>query len=40
LGNYSNPPEWKEILVYFGRSELQNYFQKLAEKKIKAVTKP
>eukprot|EP00388_Colpodella_angusta_P022255 GDKJ01056842.1.p1 GENE.GDKJ01056842.1~~GDKJ01056842.1.p1 ORF type:complete len:607 (+),score=157.74 GDKJ01056842.1:26-1846(+) len=40
LGNYDNPPEWTEILQYFRGSELQSYFTKLLENKIKAVIKP
>ena len=28
LGQYSNPPDWEEILKYFRGSELQGYFQR------------
>lgn len=36
----STPPDWAEILAYFRGSELQNYFTRLLEDNIKAVTKP
>lgn len=40
LGDYVNPPKWKDILTYFRGSSLQNYFKQLLEKEIKARTKP
>lgn len=40
LGRYDDPPEWTEILKYFRGSELQNFFTKVLEDDIKAVTKP
>ncbi|KAK4688635.1 ATP-binding cassette, sub-family E, member 1, partial [Tremellales sp. Uapishka_1] len=40
LGRYDDPPEWAEILKYFRGSELQNFFTKVLEDDIKAVTKP
>ena len=40
LGKYDDPPEWAEILKYFRGSELQNFFTKVLEDDIKAVTKP
>ncbi|KAK5168323.1 Fe-S cluster-binding ribosome biosynthesis protein [Saxophila tyrrhenica] len=40
LGRYDNPPDWEEILKYFRGSELQNYFTKVLEDDLKAVTKP
>ncbi|KAF2862720.1 hemin import ATP-binding protein hmuV [Piedraia hortae CBS 480.64] len=40
LGRYENPPDWEEILKYFRGSELQNYFTKMLEDNLKAVTKP
>jgi ATP-binding cassette subfamily E protein 1 len=40
LGKFSDPPEWTEILKYFRGSELQNYFTKILEDNIKAITKP
>eukprot|EP01002_Notosolenus_urceolatus_P013217 NODE_440_length_2082_cov_60.467782_g352_i0.p1 GENE.NODE_440_length_2082_cov_60.467782_g352_i0~~NODE_440_length_2082_cov_60.467782_g352_i0.p1 ORF type:complete len:660 (-),score=250.74 NODE_440_length_2082_cov_60.467782_g352_i0:60-2039(-) len=40
LGNFKNPPEWKEILNYFRGSELQGFFQRQLEEKCRSVTKP
>eukprot|EP01006_Ploeotia_vitrea_P047479 TRINITY_DN67133_c3_g1_i1.p1 TRINITY_DN67133_c3_g1~~TRINITY_DN67133_c3_g1_i1.p1 ORF type:complete len:685 (+),score=390.68 TRINITY_DN67133_c3_g1_i1:68-2056(+) len=40
LGQYSDPPEWQDILVHFRGSELQNFFTKLLEDDIKAIIKP
>lgn len=40
LGRYENPPDWEEILKYFRGSELQNYFTKVLEDNLKAITKP
>lgn len=40
LGRHDNPPEWAEILKYFRGSELQNYFTRILEDNLKAVTKP
>lgn len=40
LGKYDKPPEWKDILVYFRGSDLQNYFTKMLEDKMKAALKP
>lgn len=40
LGRYDAPPDWEEILVYFRGSELQNYFTKILEEKMKATIKP
>nr|ODN88911.1 ATP-binding cassette, sub-family E, member 1 [Cryptococcus depauperatus CBS 7855]ODN90085.1 ATP-binding cassette, sub-family E, member 1 [Cryptococcus depauperatus CBS 7841] len=40
LGRFDDPPEWQEILKYFRGSELQNFFTKVLEDDIKAVTKP
>jgi len=40
LGRYDDPPEWTESLKYFRGSELQNFFTKVLEDDIKAVTKP
>ncbi len=39
LGNFENPPNWKEILKFFRGSELQNYFTKLIEENLKALIK-
>jgi ATP-binding cassette subfamily E protein 1 len=40
LGQYSNPPDWEEILKYFRGSELQGYFQRILEDRLKALIKP
>ncbi|RMZ23467.1 hypothetical protein D0859_12496 [Hortaea werneckii] len=40
LGRYENPPDWEEILKYYRGSDLQNYFTKILEDDLKAVTKP
>eukprot|EP00917_Polyrhabdina_sp_WS-2016_P022221 GHVP01048257.1.p1 GENE.GHVP01048257.1~~GHVP01048257.1.p1 ORF type:complete len:649 (-),score=100.87 GHVP01048257.1:109-2055(-) len=40
LGMYDNPPEWSQILKFYRGSELQSFFTKLLEKKLKPVAKP
>jgi ATP-binding cassette subfamily E protein 1 len=40
LGKYSEPPEWQAILQHFRGSELQTYFTKVLEDKLKATIKP
>lgn len=40
LGKFDNPPEWTDIIRHFRGSELQNFFTKVLEDDIKAVTKP
>lgn len=40
LGNFENPPDWSDVLLYFRGSELQNYFTKVLEDNIKAMIKP
>jgi len=40
LGEYHNPPTWKNIIARFRGSELQNYFARLIEDKLKTVVKP
>jgi len=42
LGRYENDkrPDWNEILAHFRGSELQNYFTKIVEDNLKAITKP
>lgn len=40
LGNYEKPPDWDEIIEYFKGSELQAYFTRLANDKLKIVFKP
>ena len=39
LGNYGDPPAWKDILQFFRGNELQNYFTKLLENNLKALIK-
>lgn len=39
LGNYNDPPSWKDIITYFRGSELQNYFIKIMENKLRVITK-
>ncbi|MDR2707584.1 MAG: ribosome biogenesis/translation initiation ATPase RLI [Nitrososphaerota archaeon] len=40
LGRYDNPPEWSEIIQYYRGSNLQDYFQKIKEKKLRVSSKP
>lgn len=40
LGQYVDPPDWEDVLRHFRGSELQNYFTKLLEDRVKAVIKP
>lgn len=40
LGRFEKPPGWEEIIQYFRGSELQNYFKKMIEDKLKAIIKP
>jgi len=40
LGRYTNPPEWSEIIPYYRGSNLQDYFQKISEKKLRVSSKP
>ena len=40
LGNYENPPSWKEIIGYYRGSSLQDYFSRLSEGRLKVVHKP
>ncbi len=40
LGKYDDPPDWPEIIQYYRGSSLQDYFQKLSEKKLKVSSKP
>lgn len=39
LGQFANPPDWKEILKFFRGNELQNFFQKMLEEEMKALIK-
>ncbi|MCL1966228.1 MAG: ATP-binding cassette domain-containing protein, partial [Candidatus Bathyarchaeota archaeon] len=40
LGQYDNPPEWNEIIQHYRGSNLQDYFQKISEKKLRVSSKP
>jgi ATP-binding cassette subfamily E protein 1 len=40
LGKYDDPPDWSEIIQYYRGSSLQDYFQKMSEKKLKVSSKP
>ena len=40
LGNYSEPPEWDEILKYYGGTELKSHFEKIKDGNIRASIKP
>jgi ATP-binding cassette subfamily E protein 1 len=40
LGNFKEPPSWKEIIHHFRGSTLQEYFQRMSEKKLKVSHKP
>eukprot|EP00013_Stygamoeba_regulata_P023899 CAMPEP_0177650890 /NCGR_PEP_ID=MMETSP0447-20121125/12215_1 /TAXON_ID=0 /ORGANISM="Stygamoeba regulata, Strain BSH-02190019" /LENGTH=603 /DNA_ID=CAMNT_0019153853 /DNA_START=32 /DNA_END=1843 /DNA_ORIENTATION=- len=40
LGDWENPPDWTNIIAYFRGSELQAYFTKVVEDKLKAIIKP
>jgi ATP-binding cassette subfamily E protein 1 len=40
LGKYDEPPEWQEIVQHFRGSILQEYFQRISEKRLKIVHKP
>jgi ATP-binding cassette subfamily E protein 1 len=40
LGQFEDPPEWSDVIRFYRGSVLQDYFQKLSEKRLKAVYKP
>jgi len=40
LGKYEQPPEWSAIIQHFRGSTLQDYLQKLSEKRLRVVMKP
>lgn len=40
LGKYADPPDWQDVLTHFRGSELQNYFTRVLEDKMKATIKP
>ncbi|KAI3959296.1 hypothetical protein MKW98_018886 [Papaver atlanticum] len=39
LGKFDNPPSWQQILEYFRGNELQNYFTRMRNEKLKAKCK-
>jgi len=39
LGNFTEPPEWKEVLKYFRGNELQSFFTRMLEENMKALIK-
>ena len=40
LGKYEVPPEWDEILEYYGGTELKSHFEKIKNNQISASIKP
>jgi ATP-binding cassette subfamily E protein 1 len=40
LGKHDSPPEWQAILSHFRGSELQTYFTRILEDRLKATIKP
>ena len=40
LGNYSEPPEWDDILKFYSGTELKSHFEKIKNNEIKASIKP
>lgn len=40
LGRWDSPPEWDEIIRFFRGSELQSYFEKLSNGKLRIFLKP
>jgi len=40
LGNYTEPPEWDDILKYYSGTELKSHFEKIKDGVIKASIKP
>ena len=40
LGRFMNPPDWKEIILHFRGSGLQNFFTRIVEKELKSKIKP
>ena len=39
LGNFTEPPVWKEVLKYFRGNELQSFFTRMLEENMKALIK-
>ncbi|KAJ2352049.1 Fe-S cluster-binding ribosome biosynthesis protein [Coemansia erecta] len=40
LGRFDSPPDWDDIIRYFRGSALQNYFTRVLEDDLRALTKP
>jgi ATP-binding cassette, sub-family E, member 1 len=40
LGKFDDSPQWTEIIQYYRGSSLQDYFQKMSEKKVRVSSKP
>tara|TARA_B100000029_G_scaffold8207_1_gene8786 strand:- start:1449 stop:3233 length:1785 start_codon:yes stop_codon:yes gene_type:complete len=40
LGNYSEPPEWDDILKFYSGTELKSHFEKIKNNEIRASIKP
>lgn len=40
LGNFTSTPEWPDILQHYRGSDLQNYFTRFLEDKLKVLIKP
>ena len=40
LGRYEDPPDWDEVIDYFGRSPLQEYFRALSSGRLRVAYKP
>ncbi|KAJ2647469.1 Fe-S cluster-binding ribosome biosynthesis protein [Coemansia sp. RSA 1250] len=40
LGQYASPPDWEDIIRHFRGSGLQNYFKRILEDDLRALTKP
>ena len=39
LGNFAEPPEWREVLKFFRGNELQQFFTRMLEENMKALIK-
>ena len=40
LGRFDNPPDWDEIIENYRGTEIQSYFEKLANNNLKTILKP
>ena len=39
MGNFAEPPEWREVLKHFRGNELQQFFTRMLEENMKALIK-